>query len=209
MNLLATSAPGALDLAILAALPLVAVPVEGAFEPLTQGRRLLLARDGLYIEAANAGLYVRRRIVGCSAPWGQVSEAVILRQGAIPASVASELGRAARGAYPNEMAALVLATPDGGYAVHHPYADATGGSVSYADTGYDEDALVIDAHSHGEHPAYFSRMDDDSDRSRIGPHLSVVFGRCAPGGSIEVNARVCVGDYLLPMNRSEFEELFA
>lgn len=209
MTTIATNQPGPLDVAVLAAMPLAAVPLDGRFVALGTGRRLLAARDGFYIEAANASLYVRWRIAACVTPWGPITDAIRLRHGPIPLSFAQQLGKAAREAHPREMAALVLAESDGAYSLRFPPSQATGASVSYSDADYAEDALVIDAHSHGQFPAIFSRMDDDSDRSRFGPHLSVVFGRCNPGGQIEYAVRLCVGDYLLPIPDATFEELFA
>ncbi|MBN8801458.1 MAG: hypothetical protein J0H05_07295 [Stenotrophomonas acidaminiphila] len=52
-------------------------------------------------------------------------------------------------------------------------------------------------------------MDDESDRSRCGPHVSMVFGHCIDRPSTKVAVRVCVGHYLIPLSDDLWTELFA
>lgn len=211
MSMLATTDPGPLDRALLLGLPVVGMPLQGPFVPLTEGRRLLLANDGLYIEAASAALYVRLRVGAAFSPYGQTTEALDFRNGPIPRSIASVLARAARDAHPHEMAALIVADANagGGYRVLHPDASSSRGSVTYDDSGYEDALLVIDAHSHGAHDAFFSPTDDASDLSRMGPHISLVFGRCGPTDQLKLVARVCIGHYLVPIPVDSVEGLFA
>lgn len=183
-------------------MPLSAVPVDGAFAPLSEpGRRVLAAADGIYVEARSLALYVRQRVAEIALPYGAILPALALLHGPIPRVVFRGLKELALSAHPNEMAALVLADPSchGAYRVTTPDGSASTGSVRYDDTGYDENLLVIDAHSHGFHRAIFSATDDRSDRSRLGPHISVVFGACQDETSYETAVRVCIGPYLIPI----------
>jgi len=210
MSMFATLMPGVMDMATQAAMPLLAMPLDGMFEPLARhGRRILAAQDGMYLEAFSDALYVRLRLSQHSLPYGNVSPEIVLANGPIPRELARQLKALSLEAHPNEMAALVLADAAGGYSILKPEGSATHGSVSYADTGYDESKLVIDAHSHGHFGPAFSPTDDDSDRSRIGPHISLVFGHCASREGCEIAVRVCVGRYLIPISNAVLEGLFA
>jgi PRTRC genetic system protein A len=211
MSLLATAEPGPLDRALQLGLPVVGMPLQGSFVPLTEGRRLLVGKDGLYIEAASPALYVRLRVAEAFSPYGAVSETLVLRHGPIARSIAAEIAHAARAAHPMEMAALIVAEAgaSGGYRLIRPDASSSPGSVTYDDGGYDDALLVIDAHSHGAHDAFFSATDDVSDLSRMGPHISVVFGHCGPRDQLTVVARVCIGHYLIPIPADSLEGCFA
>jgi len=201
-----------LDAATEHAMPLRAVPIQGAFEPLdAPGRRLLAARDGIYVEACSEALYIRVRCVAMHTPYGETSEALTLRGPRIPKALARNLMERSLAAHPREMAALIVAdaADPSGYRLIEPEATGFVGRVTYADHGYDEARLVIDAHSHGPYPARFSGVDDESDRSRCGPHVSMVFGHCIDRPSTKVAVRVCVGHYLIPLSDDLWTELFA
>ena len=208
MTTVAALLPSSLDAAIAAMLPVAVAPKAVPFAPLTSGQRLVLAEDGVYLEAAHSALYARLRLVGGKFPYGALSESLSLPSGPIPRALYDQLLADSLEAYPNEMAALVIATPDG-YALHRPTAKATAGSVRYDDHGYGDHPLVIDAHSHGHHAAYFSRMDDESDRSRTGPYVSVVFGNCSSPERVNACLRVCVAGYLIPLPLPTLRSLFA
>jgi len=206
--IVATATLSPLDQAITAMMPMVIAPKGSEFSPISEGQRLVAASDGIYIEAAHSALYVRQRVLPGELPYGSLTDTVALPAGPIPAWIYSALVEDALKAHPKEMAALVTAGPDG-YQLHRPIATATTGSVTYDDRGYGDCALVIDAHSHGHHPSYFSPMDDQSDLSRLPPHISIVFGRCRDTNSIEVCVRICAGQRLIPQPASLLRSLFA
>jgi PRTRC system protein A len=208
----ATEQTGPLDAAIAQMLPINAVPLEGTFSPLAgAGRRLLVARDGIYVEAANDALYVRLRLVALHTPYGELTEGVALRGAPMPRAFARTLMERSLASHPCEMAALIVADAGepAGYRLIEPEGQGHVGQVTYADHGYDDAKLVIDAHSHGPFPSIFSHTDNASDRSRGGPHLSVVFGHCGERASTTVAIRACVGNYLIPLDETHFSELFA
>lgn len=210
MNI-ASLCPGPGDIATAIALPTFTAPEHSAFEPLADdGRRLVVAADGVYIECRSPAVYARLRITEGRFPYGHLEETIELIHGPLPRSLAKELMALSLAAHPNEMAALIVARPglDGGYELLQPDASATGSSVSYADNGYEPGHLVIDAHSHGVHGAYFSGRDDESDLSRGGPHVSIVFGKCATNDGIELAVRVCLGSYFFPLAPADLQGIF-
>lgn len=209
MSLIASATPSALDKAALLGLPVACVPIESPFEPLTSGQRLLVAADGLYLEAASPTLYARLPLAVTGTPWGTTSPCVTLKHGKIPASLGAELGERALDAHPHEMASLIVVDAAGHYRLVKPAQSVTAASVSYADTDYPEGSLVIDAHSHGAYPATFSVTDDDSDRSRLEPHISFVYGYCDDRTRMALTGRVCVGHYLIPLDHAVVTGLFA
>lgn len=209
----ATHAPGPLDCATAVAMPLAAVPLDSEFQPLdAPGRRILCAQDGLYVEARSHVLYVRQRISKCVLPYGPLQPEVRLLHGRLPRDFYESLVSRSIRAFPKEMAALI-ALDDGqggsGYVLWEPNGSGTVGAVTYDDSTHDESMLVVDAHSHGPYEARFSVTDDASDQSRIGPHISLVFGQCESRSTAHVAARVCVGRYLIPLSHHAVQELFA
>lgn len=191
----------ALDVVALATLP--TAPVFHATEnpPLAPGeRRLLVARDGAYLEARSDALHVCLRIAAFRTPYAAQDEFVRCVHGPIPRHVWAGLCEAALAASPTEMARLVVATEGGYTLVEPPVSSAGSGHVTFDESLIEEGSLVIDAHSHGNGRAFFSGQDDQSDLTRTGPHISVVFGRCGAADRLELAARVCVPPYLLPIN---------
>lgn len=212
MTVIASHAPSPLDLGTSFALPVAVMPLEGVFAPLSHaGRRFVLARHGVYLEARSQALYVRLRVCEGYLPYGVCDESIEPVHGPLPMSIARELQRVALDANPLETAALVIADARASetYAVHVPAAHATAGSVTYDDAGYDPSMLVLDVHSHGSSNAFFSDTDNRSDSSRMGPHVSIVFGRCASSDSMVLCARVCIGNYLIDIPANVLEGMFA
>lgn len=213
MSLVASSEISPMDSAVLALLPHVSAPVDAPFAPITYGRRLLLASNGLYIEAASNALYLRlslcRFAPGFELPYGAISEAVSLPHGPLPRDYWDALVAASLSAHPNEMARLIVVQHDR-YTFLAPEEHSAGqGHVQFDDHGYSEGSLLIDAHSHGVYGEEFSATDDVSDRSRFGPHLSIVFGRCASEQTLRVSARACIGQFLIDLPLVTLRGLFA
>lgn len=211
MTALACAAPEPIDLAAWAGLPVACVPLGGVFEPVTAGQRLLVAGNGLFIEAASPALYARLQLADATTPWGASHETLELRHGLIPRALARQLSRMAMEAHPKEMAALIVADADteSRYRLLIPEGAGGVGHITYGDTDYAEGALVIDAHSHGPYPAQFSATDDHSDRSRLEPHISLVFGSCATPMTLSFAARLCIGHYLIPLPNTLIQGCFA
>lgn len=197
----------ALDSALLSASPVAVVPGHSPFVPLdSPGRRILLARDGVYLEARSAVLWCRFRLASCALPFGPLTAlngsttALALIGGPLGRSVFDRLATLAEMAHPNEMAALVVREDDGSDRIHVPAQTGRLGAVSYNDADTTESRLLLDVHSHGPFPASFSATDNASDRSRIGPHISLLFGHCESGATLRFAARLCVGSHLIALD---------
>lgn len=205
----------AVDAAMLAASPVAVVPGHSPFVPLdAPGRRVLLARDGVYLEARSDVLWCCLRLAECALPFGALmaenpSPIHIKLVGApLDRAVFDRLVSMAEVAHPKEMAALVVRDQDGHDHVHVPAQCGALGAVTYDDALIRESRLLIDAHSHGPYGHHFSSVDDASDRSRIGPHISVVFGHCESNTSLRFAARLCVGSYLIPLDQRTLGAIF-
>lgn len=190
----------ALDIVAQATLPTFPVLHATALPPLAPGdRRLLIARDGAYFEARSLVLHVCVPLAAFPTPYAAVDAFVRPIHGPLSENDWGVLCTAAMEACPTEMTRLVVADAEGYSVIAPPVSSASAGHVTYDDADVPEGHLVIDAHSHGRGAAFFSSTDDLSDLSRTGLHVSVVFGRCGAGDRLEVCARVCAGNYLIPI----------
>lgn len=209
-SLVAADRVDALDGAVLAACPIAVAPLRGDLAPLSEpGRRFLLAADGVYLEARSQVLYARIQVARAALPFGPADFALEVIGGPIALIVLDEIIEAAIGAHPQEMARLVVRDADGTDTLVTPQQVGNGASVHYDDRAVDESRLLIDAHSHGLHAARFSTTDDASDRSRMGPHVSLVVGHCGNRFTSEVAARLCIGKYLVPISFTRIKDFFA
>ena len=198
----------ALETATAMGMPVALAPINSAFARLqANGQRLILAGDGLYIEVRTARLYALRRVAPCTTPFGSVEPRLVLCNGPLTRALLDRFSEMARDAHPREAAALAIARCGSGYELHVPPANSQTGCISYDDTGYADDDMVFDLHSHGPFSAAFSATDDASDRSRGVPHISMVFGHCGSPATIVCAARLCVGAYLLNLSKHEITEL--
>jgi PRTRC genetic system protein A len=200
-----------LDSAMLTACPVAVVPGQpDDFVALASpGRRVLLAQDGVYLEARSGVLSCRVRLAACDLPFGATTQSVALVGGRpIERRVFDQLADMALRAHPNEMAAIITRDESGQDHIIVPRQTGSVGAVTYCDAEVDELQLVIDAHSHGPFKAAFSSTDDASDRSRIGPHVSLLFGTCESTASLRVSARLCVGSHLIDLDHAVLSSLF-
>jgi PRTRC genetic system protein A len=169
------------DAALLAAFPVIAAPRYGTVPPMTPGLRLVVAANGVFVQVKLPWLDCLQRCGGIDSglplPYGAVSPWLRLSFGVIPANLLRQFIALARHAAPNETAAViphgerssmlrlalcetVEANPD--HVVYRlPLLAAT-------------EQVVVDLHSHGDAPAFFSALDDADDRAI---KLCGVFGR--------------------------------
>lgn len=185
------------DKALQAALPALPVPHDSDLPALPAGqRRLLLAADGLYLQARSSVMQVSVRVATATLPYGPHQQQVILSHGPVPASLVREAARLASATPDKEVAAAVV-WKEGAYRLEVPEVISAGaGHVSYHDR-LDDDALVMDIHSHGAGRAFFSSTDDASDLARPGPYLALVLGCC--GGPMEVALRLVCPPHLVEL----------
>jgi len=194
------------DRVIFGQCPMLMVPAKGKLPACGEGeRRYLAARDGIWIEARTPALHLRIRLSEVSLPYGQVNGLCELAGGLLPEQLTKDVVACAKASGPTEAARLAIWLPDEQrYDLIEPAIDsASAGHVTYAAwTDSPGRHLAIDIHTHGNGPAYFSPIDDQSDRSVHEPHLSVVLGRCR--GRIEVVTRACIGNHLIKLAGEPF-----
>lgn len=191
------------DAVVFSAAPALMAPRHGELDPIAIGaRRYLLADEGLFAEARSAVLSLRLPVIAAPAneplPFGPVWADASFAAGAIPGALLARCVERARAAAPFEWAGLIVVDECGSYELIEPsVTEATRASVSYSEIGIDTDRLVLDVHSHGDFGPAFSATDDVSDRSRPGPHLSLVIGRCRARPAFAL--RGCIGAHLVEL----------
>ena len=86
------------DAAIGVSCPVVAVPRFGALEPHASGQRMLLARNGLFVQMKTPWLDCTTRVaeVGMHLPYGAAAEAITFAFGVIPLGLLERFIAAAR-----------------------------------------------------------------------------------------------------------------
>lgn len=200
------------DSILYAACPLTPAPTFAPFAPLTvPGKRLVGARDGLYLEARSPALHWLLRVVALPLPYGPVTPFLRPALGPLPRTMLFEIARASLAASPNEIAFGIEATAEGYALTLPPINHASPVAVSYQDA-FDPDHLVLDIHSHGEHgQAFFSATDDASDLSRAGPYLAAVIVPGRTYGQSRLTLRAVAAPYLIPLDDQPelLEGLFA
>lgn len=166
------------DGAIGASCPVVAMPQFGALAAHASGQRMLLARNGLFVQMKTPWLDCTTRVaeVGMHLPYGVATEAIRFAFGVIPLGLLEQFITAARKAMPNEAAgALIYDTRVGALRLTmHESIEVGPGHVRYRiEDLADHELVAIDLHSHGRLGAFWSHEDDRDDQ---GVRVCGVFG---------------------------------
>jgi len=196
-----------MDMALLAAAPVAAVPRHAPFHPLQEaGHRFLLAGDGLYLEVRRPWLHFIHQLAEQSAvaiPYGAIAGKCELDFGSIGSALAQmkEFAAKARADAPTEAAASLLWDyRKKAWRIDYPeiIGEASASHIQYrqVEPGPDE-SIAIDLHSHGHHGAFFSGTDDEDDRGAV--KISAVFGNLDTAAPT-VAFRLCVLGLYIPIN---------
>jgi PRTRC genetic system protein A len=168
------------DEAILKTFPLLAVPASGCPAPAAaSGTRYLVAHNGLWREISLPWVLVRHQIASSvlQLPYGALCAEVEFRCGPVPLALLGAFGGEARAHAPQEVAGAFLwnaASRRWKYA-SRPVRCAGDSHVAYDEVRLAQDEhLVVDVHSHGHHPAFFSAQDDRDDAGAM--KVSLVLG---------------------------------
>jgi PRTRC genetic system protein A len=174
------------DVSLRAHLPTVMVPRYEALSPCPQGRmRLLMAQDGLYLEASTPWADLRlplwrtQRIL----PYGPVEpqdgfSAAVPGLAPLLAAIASEAAKFAE--HNLEWASWIVWEEGRGFRYQPLEFEATPARARYRVPSLPEGTwLVADIHSHGRGRAFFSPEDDLDDQA--GLKISIVLGSYDPG----------------------------
>jgi len=196
-----------MDMALLAAAPVAAVPRHAPFHPLQEnGHRFLLAQGGLFLEVRRPWLHYIHQLAKqetVAMPYGEIQGKCELAFGSIGSALAQlkEFAAKATTDAPLEAAASLLWDhQQKTWRIAYPdiIGEASASRIQYhqVEPGPDE-SLAIDLHSHGHLGAFFSATDDEDDRGAV--KISAVFG------NLDTNAptvafRLCVLGLYIPIN---------
>jgi len=195
-----------MDMALLAAAPVAAVPRHAPFHSLQDnGHRFLLAEDGLYLEVRRPWLHYIHQLAKQTAvaiPYGAIAGKCELDFGSIGSALVQmkEFAAKAKADAPLEAAASLLWDHrKKSWRIDYPeiIGEATASHIQYrhGEPGPDE-SLAIDLHSHGHLAAFFSGTDDEDDRGAV--KISAVFGNLDTD-SPTVAFRLCVLGLYIPI----------
>lgn len=175
----------AADAVLQRSFPTVMVPRREAVEPMrSAGERLLMAENGVFFEISRPWISLVRRIASFSAfpaiPYGKCVEHTELICGRVPDEIIGEFVSMARAAFPKETGAWILWST-----TTHQFRLAPVGVLFHSSSALEyerpelgpDEVLIVDCHSHGAHPAYFSATDNADDQHDI--KFALVVGKCA------------------------------
>lgn len=170
-----------LDSFISTTYPLVAAPSHRELPDLdVNGIRYLVAGNGLWRELQWPWLHARYPLLtdsSVSLPYGLIQEQVHFKCSAPPPALWTAFIKDAKAAMPLEAAGALIwneQTSVWRYEQRHAIS-ARADFIQYAEVQLGEDEhLVVDIHSHGNHKPFFSSIDDQDDMGSV--KVSVVFG---------------------------------
>lgn len=201
----------ALDQVLQRHTPVVMVPLHGEFVPMTEvGHRFLAAKDGLWLEVRRSWLHLlwpMARQDTVPMPFGGLERKVEVAFGRMPMDVLEAFMADAVAAYPNEVGGVVVwdeRTGEVSYRTRETVEAGVGHLRAMWPRLEEGESVVMDLHSHGELPPYFSA----TDRSDTGTEVVIagvlgrvgserpawVFSLFACGMEVPVVPPVCVKD---------------
>lgn len=141
--------------------PTLMVPIHETWNPLnTVGHRFLMASNGIWLEMKRAWLYARVLLASQTSvpmPYGGLEQCVTIAQ--VPRLLLQSFQEYAQSKLPNECAArIILNTSTQQMRLQLLESNDVGtGHINYKlDSLPSEEVTVLDIHSHGFHPVYFS-----------------------------------------------------
>jgi PRTRC genetic system protein A len=168
------------DQALQASCPVIAAPRFGPLPPMNNGQRVIVARNGTFIQTRldwlDCTLAMSQRPVAIRLPYGEVTEHLRFCFGVLPISLIEDFVARARRRLPDEAAGVLI------------YSRTTGGlrlamceptsvspvHISYRrpEMGRDE-TVAVDLHTHGRLPPFWSDEDNRDDQGIV---VAGVFG---------------------------------
>jgi PRTRC genetic system protein A len=193
-----------LDAAFLHAAPIVAAPAICEFFPMQEnGHRFVIGAGGLYLEVRRPWLHFIHCIgpvTDVTIPYGAVEPRCDMAFGRVGHALPElrDFAVHAVAEAPNEAGAFVLwNSVTDTWRIEYPEARATTSSLTYTlvEPGPDEH-VVIDLHSHGALPAFFSETDDRDDAGSV--KIAGVYGNLDTS-TPTVCFRICVLGLTIPL----------
>lgn len=190
------------DFALQSVMPTVMVPKFSEFTELSDsGSRVLMASNGVWLEVRREWMYARKMIaqpLPLSLPYGAVTPELHFSFGNLPRVLVNQFIDQARKRLPNECAAWVIWDSRLDIWRMEMLLESSV-DADHVDTILpvlgDDEHIVLDIHSHGSSPAFFSPTDDHDDR-----------GECKVAGvvgNIDTNTptakfRICANGVFMP-----------
>lgn len=157
------------DRAMLETFPLEAVGRMAGLQPAAKaGTRFLVAGNGLWREIVLPWIRVLHPLAlsALPLPYGDLGADVEVLCGPVPTDLVREFNRHARDHAPTEVAAAIIwnARSHVWRLDHRRARSASNDRIEYDEVKLgDDEHIVIDVHSHGHFPAFFSAEDDRDD----------------------------------------------
>jgi PRTRC genetic system protein A len=189
-----------MDMAIAASFPLIAATHDQPVAPAAgNGMRYIAGQTGLWREVKLPWVLLRHKIAESQfpLPYASVHSVVEFTCGPLPAHLVREFVAEAREASPQEMAGVFLwheGTDSWRYERREGKRVQTD-YISYTEVRAREgEHIVVDVHSHGRHPAFFSEQDNEDDRGSM--KVSLVLGNLdCPTPSSQM--RLCIAGHII------------
>ncbi|RUP35439.1 MAG: PRTRC system protein A [Curvibacter sp.] len=168
------------DQALQASCPVIAAPRFGPLPPMNNGQRVIVARNGTFIQTRldwlDCILAMSQRPVAIRLPYGEVAEHLRFCFGVLPISLIEDFVARARRRLPDEAASvLIYSRTTGGLrlAMCEPIS-ASPVHISYRRPAMGRDETVaVDLHTHGRLPPFWSDEDNRDDQGIV---VAGVFG---------------------------------
>lgn len=168
------------DQALLAACPVVAAPRFGALPDMGNGQRVIVARNGWFMQTRLDWLDCITALghdePALRLPYGEVTEHLRFSFGVLPIRLMDVFVEMARACLPNEAAGVLIYSRGSGQlrlAMCEPQ-QASPSRIHYCRPPMAPDETVaVDLHTHGLAPAFWS---DEDDRDDQGIKVAGVFG---------------------------------
>lgn len=176
---------GAMDQMLAQTFPVALAPREGELEQAEKaGMRYIVAANGLWREVTLPWVRAVHQIAHAElpTPYGAMQECVEIKCAGLPAELRRRFMQDAQAAMPNEMAAAMIwnsQTDAWRYELRQNKV-VRPDYVAYQEVTLSEvEFLVLDLHSHGNYPAFFSQEDDRDDHGSM--RFSGVVGSLSSG----------------------------
>lgn len=190
-----------MDKAIAESFPLVAATHDQPLAAASRdGMRYIAGRTGLWREVTLPWVTVRHQIAESefALPYATVQPLVEFSCGPIPLHLIREFLTEARAASPQEMAGVFLwHEGTGAWRYERREGIRTASDyISYVEVRPQAgEHIVVDVHSHGLHPAFFSSQDDEDDRGSM--KVSLVVGNLDRDGTPSSAMRLCMAGHII------------
>lgn len=150
------------DAALQRSCSVIAAPMFGALPPMADGQRIVLARNGVFIQVKRVWLDCLQQVgvldPRLPLPYGEIAPAMTFSFGVIPATLLQAFIDAGRTALPNEIAGgLIYAERTGTLrlALYEPIQHSPDGIAYRMPSLLCDETVAVDLHTHGRHPAFF------------------------------------------------------